>query len=184
MLGFLQKGKMNTAGHCKYRLNCIQCMDYLLNRRTYACFWNQSALAIYVSRIKPRLQDPSFKPQSSHIVATLNSFLDLLRIRYSSPLFRLDTAKAIQVRMTTLLLFFTIFSALLWKYSFSVNLLQCGEMSQRPKEEMTSLFFLGKFRTECGFITQAPHQSLEPSSWALKMVTKASQVYLRSIQCK
>lgn len=49
--------------------------------------------------IKPRLQDPSFKPQSSHIVATLNSFLDLLRIRYSSPLFRLDTAKAIQDRV-------------------------------------------------------------------------------------
>ncbi|CAN6998922.1 unnamed protein product, partial [Brassica rapa subsp. trilocularis] len=46
--------------------------------------------------IKPRLQDPSFKPQSSHIVATLNSFLDLLCIRYSSPLFRLDSAKEIQ----------------------------------------------------------------------------------------
>ncbi|RID62862.1 hypothetical protein BRARA_E01904 [Brassica rapa] len=49
--------------------------------------------------IKPRLQDPSFKPQSSHIVATLNSFLDLLRIRYSSPLFRLDSAKEIQDRV-------------------------------------------------------------------------------------
>ncbi|CAH2074179.1 unnamed protein product [Thlaspi arvense] len=49
--------------------------------------------------IKPRLQDPSFKPQSSHIVATLHNFLDLLRIRYSSPLFRLDTAKAIQERV-------------------------------------------------------------------------------------
>ncbi|XP_056846958.1 pullulanase 1, chloroplastic isoform X2 [Raphanus sativus] len=49
--------------------------------------------------IKPRLQDPSFKPQSSHIVSTLNSFLDLLRIRYSSPLFRLETAKDIQDRV-------------------------------------------------------------------------------------
>jgi pullulanase-type alpha-1,6-glucosidase len=49
--------------------------------------------------IKPRLQDPSFKPKSSHIVATLHNFLDLLRIRYSSPLFRLDTARAIQERV-------------------------------------------------------------------------------------
>ncbi|KFK24885.1 hypothetical protein AALP_AA8G037300 [Arabis alpina] len=49
--------------------------------------------------IKPRLQDPSFKPQRSHIIATLHNFLDLLRIRYSSPLFRLDTAKAIQERV-------------------------------------------------------------------------------------
>uniref|UniRef100_A0A1J3ES24 Pullulanase 1, chloroplastic n=1 Tax=Noccaea caerulescens TaxID=107243 RepID=A0A1J3ES24_NOCCA len=49
--------------------------------------------------IKPRLQDPSFKPQRSHIVAVLHNFLDLLRIRYSSPLFRLDSAKAIQDRV-------------------------------------------------------------------------------------
>ncbi|CAN8257182.1 unnamed protein product [Cochlearia groenlandica] len=49
--------------------------------------------------IKPRLQDPSFKPESSHIVAALHNFLDLLRIRYSSPLFRLDTAEAIEDRV-------------------------------------------------------------------------------------
>ncbi|KDO47573.1 hypothetical protein CISIN_1g0020791mg, partial [Citrus sinensis] len=48
--------------------------------------------------IRPRLADPSFKPQKSHILAALENFSDVLRIRYSSPLFRLRTANAIQVR--------------------------------------------------------------------------------------
>jgi len=48
-------------------------------------------------RIKPRLADPSFKPQKIHILAAVDNFLNLLRIRYSSPLFRLKTANAIQV---------------------------------------------------------------------------------------
>ncbi|KDO47572.1 hypothetical protein CISIN_1g0020791mg, partial [Citrus sinensis] len=49
--------------------------------------------------IRPRLADPSFKPQKSHILAALENFSDVLRIRYSSPLFRLRTANAIQERI-------------------------------------------------------------------------------------
>ncbi|KAG6669765.1 pullulanase 1, chloroplastic isoform X1 [Carya illinoinensis] len=49
--------------------------------------------------IKPRLADPSFKPQPGHILAAVDNFLNLLRIRYSSPLFRLRTANAIQERV-------------------------------------------------------------------------------------
>lgn len=49
--------------------------------------------------IKPRLADPSFKPQKNHILATLEKFKNVLRIRYSSPLFRLKTANAIQERV-------------------------------------------------------------------------------------
>jgi hypothetical protein len=50
-------------------------------------------------RIRPRLADPFFKPQKNHILAAINNFLDVLQIRYSSPLFRLTTANAIQVRI-------------------------------------------------------------------------------------
>ncbi|KAF9674926.1 hypothetical protein SADUNF_Sadunf10G0178400 [Salix dunnii] len=50
-------------------------------------------------RIRPRLADPSFKPQKNHILAAINNFLDVLQIRYSSPLFRLMTANAIQERV-------------------------------------------------------------------------------------
>nr|KYP60685.1 hypothetical protein KK1_023096 [Cajanus cajan] len=46
--------------------------------------------------IKPRLANPSFRPQKIDILATVDNFLNLLRIRYSSPLFRLKTANAIQ----------------------------------------------------------------------------------------
>ncbi|KAJ4972169.1 hypothetical protein NE237_005268 [Protea cynaroides] len=49
--------------------------------------------------IKPRLADPSFKPQKSHIVAAVENFCNILRIKYSSPLFRLRTANAIQQRV-------------------------------------------------------------------------------------
>ncbi|XP_010067208.2 pullulanase 1, chloroplastic isoform X1 [Eucalyptus grandis] len=49
--------------------------------------------------IKPRLADPSFKPQKSNILAAVDNFLNMLRIRYSSPLFRLKTANAIQERV-------------------------------------------------------------------------------------
>ncbi|MBA0837613.1 hypothetical protein Goarm_009756, partial [Gossypium armourianum] len=49
--------------------------------------------------IQPRLADPSFKPQRSHILAAVENFTDVLRIRYSSPLFRLRTANAIQERI-------------------------------------------------------------------------------------
>ncbi|KAE9589814.1 putative glycosidase [Lupinus albus] len=50
-------------------------------------------------RIKPRLADPSFRPQKIHIHAAVENFLNLLRIRYSSPLFCLRTANAIQQRV-------------------------------------------------------------------------------------
>ncbi|XP_007010038.2 PREDICTED: pullulanase 1, chloroplastic isoform X1 [Theobroma cacao] len=49
--------------------------------------------------IQPRLADPSFKPQRSHILAAVENFMNVLRIRYSSPLFRLRTANAIQQRV-------------------------------------------------------------------------------------
>ncbi|KAF6167690.1 hypothetical protein GIB67_017185 [Kingdonia uniflora] len=49
--------------------------------------------------IKPRLADPSFRPQNKHILAAVENFLSILRIRYSSPLFRLRTANAIQKRV-------------------------------------------------------------------------------------
>ncbi|PWA76551.1 limit dextrinase [Artemisia annua] len=49
--------------------------------------------------IKPRLASPSFKPQKSHIISALENFQNLLRIRYSSILFRLRTANAIQERV-------------------------------------------------------------------------------------
>ncbi|CAN1238488.1 Pullulanase 1, chloroplastic [Linum grandiflorum] len=49
--------------------------------------------------IKPRLADPSFKPHREHILAAVQNFTDVLQIRYSSPLFRLPTAKAIQERV-------------------------------------------------------------------------------------
>ncbi|XWS66234.1 hypothetical protein CRYUN_Cryun05aG0182100 [Craigia yunnanensis] len=49
--------------------------------------------------IQPRLADPSFKPQRSHILAAIENFTNILRIRYSSPLFRLRTANAIQERV-------------------------------------------------------------------------------------
>ncbi|KAM3360337.1 pullulanase 1, chloroplastic isoform X1 [Capsicum galapagoense] len=49
--------------------------------------------------IKPRLADPSYKPQKSHILAAVENFLNLMQIRYSSPLFRLRTANSIQERV-------------------------------------------------------------------------------------
>ncbi|CAJ2629361.1 unnamed protein product [Trifolium pratense] len=49
--------------------------------------------------MKPRLADPSFRPQKTDILAAMENFLNLLRIRYSSPLFRLRTANAIQQRV-------------------------------------------------------------------------------------
>lgn len=49
--------------------------------------------------IKTRLADPAFKPQRNHILAALDSFCSFISIRYSSPLFRLHTANAIQERV-------------------------------------------------------------------------------------
>ncbi|KAK4492975.1 hypothetical protein RD792_000302, partial [Penstemon davidsonii] len=49
--------------------------------------------------MKIRLADPSFMPQRSHILAALDNFSTFISIRYSSPLFRLSTANAIQDRV-------------------------------------------------------------------------------------
>lgn len=49
--------------------------------------------------IKPRLADPSFKPMKRHILAAVENFTDMLKIRYSSPLFRLRTAASLQERV-------------------------------------------------------------------------------------
>ncbi|PIN04745.1 1,4-alpha-glucan branching enzyme/starch branching enzyme II [Handroanthus impetiginosus] len=49
--------------------------------------------------IKTRLADPAFKPQRSHILAALENFCTFIKIRYSSPLFHLGSANAIQERV-------------------------------------------------------------------------------------
>ncbi|KAI0513966.1 hypothetical protein KFK09_009998 [Dendrobium nobile] len=49
--------------------------------------------------IRPRLADSSFKPQKHHILAAVENFIELLQIRYSSQLFRLQTANDIQERV-------------------------------------------------------------------------------------
>ncbi|XP_057798859.1 pullulanase 1, chloroplastic isoform X2 [Salvia miltiorrhiza] len=49
--------------------------------------------------MKIRLADPAFKPQRNHIIAALDNFCSLIKIRYSSPLFRLHTANSIQKRV-------------------------------------------------------------------------------------
>ncbi|KAL5214545.1 hypothetical protein ABZP36_003697 [Zizania latifolia] len=49
--------------------------------------------------IKPRLENPSFRPSKNHILAALDNFIDILKIRYSSPLFRLSTANDIERRV-------------------------------------------------------------------------------------
>lgn len=50
--------------------------------------------------IKPLLNDPAIKPTSTEIAWTRNAFLDLLRIRASTPLFRLRAASEISTRLT------------------------------------------------------------------------------------
>ncbi|TVU04286.1 hypothetical protein EJB05_47148, partial [Eragrostis curvula] len=49
--------------------------------------------------MKPRLENPAFRPSKSHILAALDTFVDILKIRYSSPLFRLRTASDIERRV-------------------------------------------------------------------------------------
>jgi hypothetical protein len=48
--------------------------------------------------MRPLLADPSLKPSKEQILAARSNLRDLLAIRYSSPLFRLGSAEAIQVR--------------------------------------------------------------------------------------
>lgn len=98
---------MKRIGRCKHQVIS------LLGQIEITCFWLPTItlsfqavilLVFFPFRIKPRLADPSFKPQKNHILATLEKFKNVLRIRYSSPLFRLKTANAIQVRTMAILL--------------------------------------------------------------------------------
>lgn len=117
MLAFLRKRKMRRTGHCKVHLfkftqlllvssfKVYSCDEYkVLFRFIHIFFLLYIVISViyvlipcFLFSIKPRLADPSFKPQSGHILAAVENFLNLLQIRYSSPLFRLRTANAIQV---------------------------------------------------------------------------------------
>ncbi|GAQ85291.1 pullulanase [Klebsormidium nitens] len=50
--------------------------------------------------MRPLLADPSLKPTKEHILAARSNLRNLLAVRYSSPLFRLGSAAAIQERVT------------------------------------------------------------------------------------
>uniref|UniRef100_A0A0E0ICV7 Glycosyl hydrolase family 13 catalytic domain-containing protein n=1 Tax=Oryza nivara TaxID=4536 RepID=A0A0E0ICV7_ORYNI len=53
----------------------------------------------WFNKIKPRLENPSFRPLKNHILSVFDNFVDILKIRYSSPLFRLSTASDIEQRV-------------------------------------------------------------------------------------
>lgn len=53
----------------------------------------------YYSMVKPLLANPAIKPTKTEIVQTRDMFLDLLRIRSSSTLFRLKTLEEVQQRL-------------------------------------------------------------------------------------
>lgn len=52
--------------------------------------------------MRPFLANPDSQPTSDHIVATVERFRDMLRVRYSSPLFRLRTAEDVIARLSFL----------------------------------------------------------------------------------
>ena len=128
MLDFLHRRKMKRTGHCKHLNmslssfeKCILMMRhiqhhmilfmifgllklwcttilFLVYRSCWIYFTAWRFWLLWLFRIKPRLADPSFRPQKLEILAAVENFLNLMRIRYSSPLFRLRKANAIQVR--------------------------------------------------------------------------------------
>jgi pullulanase len=51
------------------------------------------------SIMRELLGDPSLKPTKMHILAAVENLKELLQIRFSSPLFHLTTANAIQARL-------------------------------------------------------------------------------------
>jgi pullulanase len=53
-------------------------------------------------RMRPFLADPANVPTSDDIIATMERWQDMLRVRYSSPLFRLPTAAAVQEKLVFL----------------------------------------------------------------------------------
>jgi pullulanase len=50
--------------------------------------------------MRPLLADESLQASEADILANVNSFRDMLRVRYSTPLFRLQTADEIMQRLT------------------------------------------------------------------------------------
>jgi pullulanase len=52
--------------------------------------------------IRPILQNPNFAPSPDDILLSVNVFREMLQIRYSSPLFRLQTADLVQERLSFL----------------------------------------------------------------------------------
>jgi len=119
VLGSHQEKRMKGTGCCKhasfslanyycllrYLILLKACLNFLAFKGSlHICsytssihIWYSTSLSILYFRIKPRLGNPAFKPGKKHILAALENFIDLLKIRYSSPLFRLRTANAIQV---------------------------------------------------------------------------------------
>lgn len=108
VLAFLQKRKMRITGRCKIQLFhmhttyqstylTVQCGDLYIGCKLFIIIYLHYIISFFFS-IKPRLADPSFKPCSRHILAAVEDMLNLLEIRYSSPLFRLRSANAVQVR--------------------------------------------------------------------------------------
>ncbi len=49
--------------------------------------------------MRPLLANPDLQPESAHIEKTTQLFQELLQIRHSSPLFRLDTAEQVQAKL-------------------------------------------------------------------------------------
>lgn len=49
--------------------------------------------------MRPLLANPDLKPTSDHILLNVNVFREMLRVRYSTPLFRLETAADVQDRV-------------------------------------------------------------------------------------
>jgi len=51
-------------------------------------------------RMRPFLADPNIAPAPENIMSSAQRFQDMLRVRYSSPLFRLTTAEEVQSRLS------------------------------------------------------------------------------------
>jgi hypothetical protein len=54
------------------------------------------------NRMRPFLANSANVPAPEHIMDSYNRWVDMLRVRYSSPLFRLTTAEEVQNRLTFL----------------------------------------------------------------------------------
>jgi hypothetical protein len=77
--------------------------------------------------MRPRLENPYFQPSKSHILAALDNFVDMLKIRYSSPLFRLRTASDIEVHRFFAQEFDVIFTFLVFAVMLATNIFPQGK---------------------------------------------------------